>query len=205
MRIAGIERGRRWLGGLLCAVPLLGACGETSQNSGGGSLDRAGNGAGGGVAGGSSGSSGAGGSSGSGGAGGAGGGGAQGQSDPGCPKSWPASEGACTEGMRCFYAGSFSPCGPPDATFTCKAGRWNAQYGAQSGTVCLPEACPGVNPVTSCPPFAPTQGSSCLPCSAQATTCPYGDRTATCTAGLWQVTGTADPSAGGAAGAGGAP
>ncbi len=190
MHAEGIGRGRRWLGGLLCvATTPLGACGETSQHPSAGDHDKAGNAAGGALV------VGPGGTAGSGGAGGGG----RGQSDPSCPTSQPAFGSPCEEGQSCFYQGSFNACAPPDATYTCVAGKWETKYGPQQGHTCVPEGCLAGN-AKNCPLSAPAPGTACGDCSAQAS-CEFRSVAAQCKAGLWQV--TEQPGAGGAAGAGG--
>ena len=103
---------------------------------------------------------------------------------PGCPPSQPS--GACSGALSCFYPGSTNPCAPPSVTATCENGNWKLAYGAQSGGVCLPEACPQVD-IRGCPYTLPMSGTSCTLCSSAATGCTYAGGVASCEAGLWSV------------------
>lgn len=192
MQGVGIDRGRRRLRVSAWGFALLlVACGGTTQQSGGDNHPAGGN-------------AGAGGANGSAGVA-TGGGGAQAM---GCPtSSQPTANGACQqEGQVCSYPGN--PCGPPGYRYTCTAGTWQLTYEGEAAGICLPEACPGLNPTTGCPYSAPMPGMSCGGVCLMKTQCQYPDARAECIAGTWRLmwpTGGAAGTGGMASGAAGAP
>lgn len=187
MHGVGIRGGRDWLRvGAWGFALVLAACGGTSR--GGASQESGGN----------TNQAGGGGSTGGGAGVPAGGGGALGGMAAACSSSTqPMADSACPqEGQICAYPGN--PCGPPGFKYTCTGGKWKLTYEGGSVGVCLPEACPFVNPATGCPYSVPTQGMICGGECLMKASCQYAQGSADCVAGVWQV-----QSSGGAGGAGG--